>query len=783
MAATELKKICDVRANVWIEASAGTGKTKALTDRILALLVSGVSAKKILCITFTKAAAAEMLSRIRKKLGQWKICDENILFNELTELLPQPNQLTIEKSRRLFDEVLDAGSSFKVQTIHSFCQRLLESFPTEAKVSEQIRIFDEYEAMELLKIGLQSSIASADIKSHLIKAYDILSLFKSDESLVILIRSIIKDCAQIELLRKKTDEEILAEYGKLCGLKPKHITLDPNSLRKENEITSRSFAIANAAFALAVKDVYVRYAQLKRDRLDYDDLIFKALMLLRNPDNNWVMYKLDGEISHILIDEAQDTNPLQWEVLKALSANFFSDNIKTLFVVGDHKQSIYGFQGANHPSFINAYKYFKDKTIEANLNWHDVRLNLSYRSTPEVLNFVDKVFCDSQKTPGIGDYPTKHTSFREQDKGQVEFWPLIDATAEQLPPMTIPTEAHAVTNQESLLAKEIANKIAKIINQKLLVPSKRRAAIAGDFLILLQQRGTLMAQIIKELQDKRLPVKGIDQLTLTDEIVIEDLISLGKFVLNPYDDFNLACLLKSPLMAIDENALMNLCINRKESLYQHIKELAANSTSPEICDMFRLLNKWLQIGGSLSLYSFFEETLDHPDYGARKNIIARLGGGAIDAISEFMELLLKYEISNISTLSSFIPWFLKKCPKLKREFGIENKIRVMTVHGAKGLQAPFVVLANINSQSRNELVPTWLSADDSYACMLPIFFPRDIEIPSKIAGNIDELKQEQEYERQRLLYVALTRAQDHIYITGINTKRKSAWYNLLVNCK
>ncbi|MDR1032242.1 MAG: UvrD-helicase domain-containing protein [Holosporales bacterium] len=766
MVGTELRNICDIGASVWIEASAGTGKTKALVDRILALLASGVPTQKILCITFTKAAAAEMLSRVKDKLSRWKACDDNVLRLELNELIPYSNGDQIDRCRRLFDEVLDAGSDFKVQTIHSFCQRLLEAFPMEAGLSAPIQVLDDYEASELLRSALRASIALAATNPNLIKAYEAISMFKNDASAVDLIAQLIKDRIHAELLCKKTDDEIQSGYDELFG-----------------DEADDLFVNANAALALVTKDVYGRYRCLKRDRLDYDDLIFNALILLRDVDNSWIMYKLDGGISHILVDEAQDTSPLQWEVLKALSANFFADSAKTLFVVGDHKQSIYGFQGASHQSFINARKYFKQKTIKAGLRWHDVRLNLSYRSVPQVLSFVDKIFADPQKTPGLGTLPTEHVAFRERDTGLVEFWPLIENKQDgQALPMTILLEIDATTEPDIVLARSIADKIARILKHKTFVPSKNREVTAGDFLILLQQRGALMGLIIKELQNLGLPVEGVDQFTLTDEIVTEDLIALSKFVLNPYDDFNLACLLKSPLIAMDEAVLMKLCMNRQESVYQQIERLADQTQMRDgLGNTLMLLNKWRQMASSQPPYSFFEGVLDDPIHGIRSSIIARLGSGANDVINEFMEVILKYENSNTLTIENFVPWLLKRRPRLKREFGQYNKIRVMTVHRAKGLQAPFVILADIHSQSRNDLPPAWLNTNDTYSSILPVFSPSGLKIPAKIADYFNGLKQEQEHEKQRLLYVALTRAQDHLYITGKNTSRKSVWSGLLID--
>jgi ATP-dependent helicase/nuclease subunit A len=229
---------------------------------------------------------------------------------------------------------------------------------------------------------------------------------------------------------------------------------------------------------------------------------------------------------------------------------------------------------------------------------------------------------------------------------------------------------------------------------------------------------------------------------------------------------------------MEEAVLMNLCINRQESLYQQLERLADQTG---LGSTLMLLNRWRQMASSLPPYSFFEGVLNDPIYGVRNSIITRLGSGANDVVNEFMEVVLKYESSNALTITNFVPWLLKRRPRLKREFGQYNKIRVMTVHRAKGLQAPFVVLADIHSQSRNDLPPAWLNANDTYGSILPIFSPSGLKIPTRIADYFNELKQEQEYEKQRLLYVALTRAQDHLYIAGKNTSRKSVWSSLLAD--
>ncbi len=870
----KIKKICDITANIWIEASAGTGKTKVLVDRILALLVNNVPIDKILCITFTNSAASEMLSRIKDKLLSWKNADFEQVRSQLQEMFEHTTNEQVIYAKNLFNKILDTNQKLRVQTIHGFCQNLLETFSFEADVSVPLNILSESETDEILEKSLKKSISLSKNTPYLFKAFEILSLFKSDEGLLLIIKKLINDRLYLNSLCANTPENLADSYSKLFQLNidlndinieqilsnnkiviPLSIkenifniysdisskltqddsllsskilycfsnlqedyqniedndifnifltkdgglrqTLYPAKLKKLfpahcdnideiakeifslfNQQSTQKFALSNLALSLALKDIYTQCQSLKNERLDYDDLIFKTLLLLKN--NHWIRYKINESLNHVLLDEAQDTSPIQWEILRTIcSDDYFSNQTgqpKTLFVVGDQKQAIYGFQGADLKSFLANKNHLQSEAKIHNPRWHEIPLNVSFRSTPAILSFIDDIFKDPTQTSGVGKIPTKHIPFRLKEVGKVEFWslekkPQLTNQETSSNPFEQPSEHE--DDQIINLATKIASNIKQIIDTKTFVPSKKRPATPKDFLILLQQRGKLMTPIINALKKADLPVDGADRISLIDEILVEDLISLAKFVTNPYDDMNLACLLKSSIVGIDDKELSRICIHRPSFIFEQLK------SDTETQDIYSLLSEWLTLGNGLSPYMFFSQLLDNPKFALRKKFHSHFGEGFQDILNEFMEHVFVYERAGLLTISGFIPWFKKHSSNIKREFKQNEKIQVMTVHRSKGLQAPFVIIADINGQGKNELPPTWINSDESYTNILPIFFPPQIKTPNNVCAGIETFKEEQKQEKQRLLYVALSRAQDNLYVTGRETRVKTVWFNLL----
>ena len=680
----------DPRKSVWVGASAGTGKTKVLIDRVLRLMLprsgedaaSATRPDKILCLTFTKTAAAEMSNRIYKKLGDWAVMPEDKLKLELTALNGvKPTEDSIHAARRLFARVLDTPGGLKIMTIHSFCQSVLKRFPIEAGLPPHFELMDEQSAIEYLERCLHEiiGIAKRDPDSVLAQAFGQLVLHLDPDSMKDLMAKIMGKRSQLARILKargdkegqakktilavyqalgldhqETEERLLAGAAKLHkddeanlrraleallgggktdnekaqrmqpwlenpAQRPSHfhsycrayftgagdiyakfgtkdvVAAYPDItavMMREAErlaavkesLKSLKLAKLNASLLTVAAEMVGRYERHKRqtDRLDFDDLILKTCDLLAEKGMiNWVLYKLDEGIDHILVDEAQDTSPHQWRVIQSLALEFFAgqgsrdDAQRTLFVVGDEKQSIFSFQGADPRKFTEMQDFFGARVTEVQEGW-EILLEHSFRSTAAVLEVVDSVFADVEVRRGVVGHierEVNHLAYREGQAGLVELWPLVQTTTPEPPEAWhMPVEIEPGENAASRLARKIAQTIQGWRVNGDILPSKNRPIRAGDVLILVQSRGAIVELLMRALKKEGVPVAGIDRMTLTEEIAIMDLLALAQFALLPRDDLTLATLLKSPLIGISEDELFTLSYNRPSSLWQSLQQ-------------------------------------------------------------------------------------------------------------------------------------------------------------------------------------------------------------------
>ncbi|HYD18211.1 MAG TPA: UvrD-helicase domain-containing protein, partial [Patescibacteria group bacterium] len=666
----------DPLKSVWVGASAGTGKTKVLIDRVLRLMLprlgqgadSATRPDKILCLTFTKTAAAEMSNRIYKKLSSWAVMPDDRLKDDLRALMgEQPTEDTLHAARRLFARVLDTPGGLKFLTIHSFCQSVLKRFPVEAGLPPHFELMDEQSAIEYLTRSLHDIIAATkrDPESALAKAFNLLVLHLDPDSMNDLMSKIMSKRSHLARIldahgdrEGQADKTIAAVYGQL-GLQPtdtaekilelaatlheedeknlrraltgllaggkkdgdKAALMQPwleNPLRRaqlfhsycrcyfttngefyktfaykdavnacsdiheimlreatrlqqvQQKLRGIKLANLNAALLTVASEMVGRYERYKRqtDRLDFEDLIIKTSELLDQKGMvSWVLFKLDEGIDHILVDEAQDTSPYQWRVIESLSLEFFSglgtrgDTLRTLFVVGDEKQSIFSFQGAEPKKFFEMQQFFGGKVRDVQDGW-EVFLEHSFRSTRAVLDIVDSTYAAENVRRGVvGDISreVRHLAYRQGQAGLVEVWPLIRpaARAEQ-ESWQMPVAIEPGDNAASRLAKKIATTVRGWIADKEILASKNRPVRAGDVLILVQSRGALVEMLMRALKEAEVPVAGIDRMTLTEEIAVMDLLALAQFALLPKDDLTLATLLKSPLVGVSEEELYRL---------------------------------------------------------------------------------------------------------------------------------------------------------------------------------------------------------------------------------
>jgi len=877
------REAADPEKCVWLAASAGSGKTKVLTDRVLTLLLGGTLPSRILCLTFTKAAAAEMANRVTERLAAWTAADSETLDGLLSALLGRaPDSSEIIRARRLFAEVLDVPGGLKIQTIHSFCESLIARFPFESGIPPHFEVMDERTAAELMMRSRDRVLASANSDNQLAESLSVLSCFVQEERFANLISVLSRDRGQLQrgldsfggidpaidairaalgvsenetvetvrvaavsegafdsvALRRagdallqgtvKTDQPRgqflmdwlamdpsgrVSRFDAYCDLyftragarRARLITVgaakaDPGveevlsqeAERLENvQERLRSVLTAQSSIALLHLGAALLgdYDRIKRHLvwLDYDDLTYRAQWLLRRPGiAPWVLFKLDGGLDHILIDEAQDTNPEQWDIVAALAEEFFSGDsarpeTRTIFAVGDVKQSIFSFQRAA-PALFDQYRNgFSDQARAVQRDWRDLDLSVSFRSTDAVLDAVDTVFSTNPAKNGVveSDEPLKHHAFRQGAAGLVEVWPPIGpAPSEPQEAWVPPVERVAEDNPSGRLAALIAAKIESWIGVEML-PDRGRPVRAGDIMILLRRRSGFMEQIVAALKAREVPVAGVDRMMLADQLAVMDLHALGRFLLLPEDDLTLATILKSPLIGFDEEQLFQLAHDRgDDSIWRRLNQQA--KTEPQFASVCDWLKNLLAKTDYDRPYELFAGVLAAPaptGASGREAMLARLGPEADDPIDEFLNLAMTYESVHVPSLEGFLHWMAAGAVEIKRDLeqGAADEVRVMTVHGAKGLQAPVVILPDTMAKPVSSPEVLWRDS-------LPFWAPRRQFEPSLCRNLRDEADAARDQEYRRLLYVALTRAEDRLYVCGHHGSRgpsEDCWYSLI----
>jgi ATP-dependent helicase/nuclease subunit A len=867
----------DPSRSAWVSANAGAGKTHTLANRVTRLLLAGAKPERILCLTYTKAAAAEMAGRLFDQLGKWAMAPDGALASYIEEIGADgrtPDEL--RKARRLFALALETPGGLKIQTIHSFCQQLLVRFPLEAGVPPSFDVLDEQTARELIgrartqvleRAGtgdatLASAVSYLVTQTNETRLQQILdAALGGDRRKLERVLAMLADDRTKALRRghglaeNKSEAEIISEFceevkgeieqleaavewlesgtttdrkkasalrramdidlafesfdafreafltGKgepYASLATKGLAAKRPDLLEYLESLSRRFCAAEeqrrGAHAAALCDAAVTLAQAIRERytaekrlrgaLDYDDLINETRRLLERGDAAaWVLYKLDGGLDHILVDEAQDTSPEQWAILRKLTEEFFAGAgsrgeralERTIFAVGDEKQSIFSFQGADPVQFDINRQHFEERVKTSSHAFAYERLTTSRRSAPQILSFVDEVFRDPDARAGLTSTGAEitHTPLRETAKGRVEFWPsLKPPTEDDTDPWTRPVDTVSEASSVSRLAKQLAEKIRGWIGHVTL-PGHSEAIRAGDILILLPRREPFGSEIIRHLKMLNVPVAGADRIRLTEHIAVMDLIAMGRFALLPEDDLTLATILRSPLIALSEEELFSLCHGRDGTLWH---SLSAHRNDAPFAQAHAFLAKMLARADYAPPYEFYAQMLIAD--GGRTKMLSRLGAEAADAIDEFLSLALSYEALNMPSLEGFLHWIERGAAEIRRDMERgRDEVRVMTVHGAKGLEADIVILPDTTrppggAAGKGNLLYT----DDS------VLFPlSDAEAPASVKAAKQRAKEEALKEHRRLLYVALTRAKDRLYICGFENKRGvdgQSWYAL-----
>ncbi|MDR1827989.1 MAG: UvrD-helicase domain-containing protein [Methylobacteriaceae bacterium] len=905
----------DPALSAWVAANAGAGKTKVLADRVVRLMLAGTPPSRILCLTFTKAAAAEMSLRVIRILSDWVTLDDAELSRALEKLEGHPPDADkLAEARRLFARAVETPGGLKIETLHAFCERILHMAPFEADVPAEFSVLEDETASELLAKATEIMLGEAVLDAggplslayaHASEEAGTLDKLKSviaealrrlpeltaaggrevavaaiferfgispDETIESIERAIMDDGLSTNEIRDLADQlrtgktndkeraDALEQFLAAGTIKSKLEAMEKvfftgeGEPRDDTRIVSKNMNPQVKAVLLAERDrfgqlrdrlralaacrrtdallrladrVYQLFteAKVRMSALDFDDLIRKTLEVLERGDTAWILYKLDRGIDHILIDEAQDTSPEQWRILRRITEEFTAgsgaagNRARTVFAVGDLKQSIYSFQGAEPREFEDNRKIWSRMAEEARQPFANVTLNLSFRSTPTILETVDTVFSLSENYRGLGfddaAVGTVHESARDTEPGLVELWPVTVAGSgdtfdiEEGEDQGIEDEEAGVQSPragenrgighdgvnagtfefqgffdtddengpgggmvdepparpEKLLAWErVAKRIAAAINSWMVhgdVSGRRWKP--GDILILVRKRNSAFEAVIRALKQRNIPVAGQDRLNIAAHIAVMDLISAGRAALLPEDDLTLAEALKSPLVGLDDADLERLAASRQPgvSLWRSLHSHAGGGDDAAMRAVMAV-RSWQELAAHRGGFGFYSALLGAG--GARALLVARLGQEAADAIDAFVSFARSWEFSATPSLANFLAAFEQAEHTIKRDMeASRNEVRVMTVHGAKGLEAPVVILLDggMVFSAKDALVDVHVPQME---CPVPVWSPSKHEDSALIGEFRFRMRNAQLDEHHRLLYVAITRPRDKLVI-------------------
>jgi ATP-dependent helicase/nuclease subunit A len=870
---TAQRDAADPGASAWVEANAGSGKTHVLTQRVLRLLLAGVAPEQILCLTYTKAAAAEMRKRIAARLADWALLEPEKLRQSLLDITGAIATGTEQRrARTLFAHALDTPGGLKIETIHAFCESVLHRFPVEAGVPFDFTVLEDYQrqamilraretvlagglagsgeakAVETLFGAMSDFLITEAIDESFAKARPLRHILHDRDGAKANLRRLVGDTGEtVEELRRRIETETLLLAGDcrelvrlLNGDSRKsrrfvdilaRVNLDRPScddlltafVTGEGEARGSLMAAAERArhgelngrfelerdrvhgLALKLKRaklversealldilaaIIARYEAEKRARslLDFDDLIERAGALFRDRTQGmWVRYKLDAAILHILVDESQDTNEEQWEVVKLLADEFFSGTgavtrPRTVFAVGDGKQSIYSFQGANPRLFGETGRAFAEQAGYVEERFLTTRLSTSFRTLPNILAAVDNVFSDPVRQDAVlATEPVLHFTARAEPGGTVTLWPPLQVTDEPFASDDWPLEPlDRLQSAPRQVATRIAREIRGWLESGRPLGPRGRAVRPEDILILVQTRAALFHEIIRALLGEGVPTPGADRLFVTTHIAVLDLMALGDVLLNTADDLQLAALLRSPLFDVTEDELFAIANGRSGPLWSALRD----SPLPNAMEAYKRLSTWRSRLDFDRPYEFYAGLL-YAEGGLRR-FHSRFGPEVDDLFAEFLDLALEHENTGNPSLQGFLAEMRSREVTITRELGTSTHgVRVMTVHGAKGLEAPIVILADAATKPQGRQLVKPVLIDDKRGLFVHASGKAD-HVPGTLAlRDAAEAAQWQEFWRK--LYVGMTRAEDELYVTGALTPGKSAesqlkgsWYEAI----
>lgn len=883
--------------SAWVSANAGSGKTHVLSQRVVRLLMNGTAPSAILCLTYTKAAAAEMSIRIFKILSEWTGLDDDALKAKLTELEGHPpSNEKLLHARRLFAAALETPGGLKIQTIHAFCEAILHRFPLEANVAGHFQVLDDEAAKQMLEDARRLIINSAanaqdtalakavskilsiagehgfdQLIGQLIYTRHAVSGFLQMAEMAGGVRSQL--AAGLEISPDQSEDDLIASLWPLPSMSDEQIDLyfelalggknktpkdisqslktakeevsptaryeilksgfltkagKPRSMSKAvnadlldampeleqmlsdvaehilnvEDLTKRRYCLDASEQALIIAKHFIEaFEGLKRRQamLDYDDLIIQTANLLQKSGaGSWVHYKLDKGIDHILIDEAQDTSPNQWNVVQSLASEFYSgltarEVERTIFAVGDEKQSIYSFQGARPERFDYERRQTSKRAENSDKEFDSIALRVSFRSTPEILDMVDLVFDDvlAKKGLSFSGEAIIHETVRQKAPGRVELWDMLaKQKKDQSEDWLAPFDSVSETDPVNLLAQQISKTLEEWVGKEFIEDQKTgqlRLISAGDILVLVRKRDAFVPTLIRTLKSQTsIAVAGTDRLRLTDHIAVQDLIALGRVLLLKEDDLSLSSVLKSPFFNVTEDQLFELCAKRDQeiSVWEHLCHLAL---SDDVWEKIKIKIEHLDaLSQRLSVHDFYQHVLG--PVGGRQIYLNRMGHEVSDVLDGFLDAALDHDMNALPGLQSFLAKLDQSKLEIKREqeHGVDA-VRIMTVHASKGLEAPIVFLVDPGSSAFHTshaatLRPVPDELDQQAAPKGFLWVP--IGKLENTKSALLKAKQEElaEEEYRRLLYVGLTRAADRLVVCGYRGVREASnltWHSLV----
>ncbi len=862
---THQRAASDPRASAFVSAHAGTGKTKLLIDRLLRLMLAGADPARILCLTYTKAAAAEMAIRLQKRLGGWVAAPDSDLADALLDLDVPATAANLRQARALFARVLDLPGGMRIGTIHAFCQSLLKRFPLEAHISPHFQLVETAEARAALQHAREVALPQADPKAlaalaGLVSADGFAGLVETleharhrlapalalppdalraamrraagathgEEAAILAAAVSWPDerplTAEITLAARHGSDgvktkaarlldwlslppdlriehwaswtcEFYTKEGKHCALSAfanaklaaQHDSIIPACAAEQARVETvqdslRALRMADASAALlTLAAPILRFYAGAKDRralLDYDDLIGRTAGLLEDEGAAaWVLFKLDGGLDHLLLDEVQDTAPSQWHIADRLTADFFTGEgarqdanlARTIFAVGDRKQSIYSFQGADPAEFDRWRDIYGKRVTQAGLAWRPTVLDVSFRSTAPVLGLVDAVAGALGPDGGVGEpgVTLHHVPHRAGEAGQVDLWPLAPRPEPAAhAPWSIPHSNQVQQSAPQTLVNQLSAWIAGEVASGAIHP--------GEILILVRRRGDFDRALVRALKARGVAVAGLDRMVLTDQQGVQDLIALCETLLLPSDDLTLAELLTSPLGGLSDDSLMQLATGRQTSLFEALRTRAAERPDWQCAADF--LTTLLARVDYTPPYTLLSEALG--PLGGRARLFARLGPEAAEPVDELLSAALLHASAHPPSLQGFLHWLRLSAAEVKREAeAAGDAVRIMTVHGAKGLESRLVILPDTTALPPDERGLCWAN-DPGTGADLPLWQPHK-ELRCQAGETIRQAgAAARAREYNRLLYVALTRARDRLLVCGWepHTAQAGSWY-------